>query len=159
MIAPRYVGPSTTTRSPRSRNDLQMSSSPSIAPLVITQLVLGRPPALQRLEPACHRVERAGQPARGRVLERARLARTGELREQRRRALPRERERVGKAACERDQVGDAEEAEDDRDALADVAARASGEELVPTTRLGRNRHSGDSSPSKRTARTPCSCAE
>src|SRR6185437_1326702 len=36
MIAPRYVGPSTTTTSPRSRNDRHTSSSASIAPLVIS---------------------------------------------------------------------------------------------------------------------------
>ena len=36
MIAPRYVGASTTTGSPRSRNELPSSSSASIAPLVIS---------------------------------------------------------------------------------------------------------------------------
>ncbi len=92
------------------------------------QLVVGRTPALQRLEPAGERVERPGEPARRRVLERARLACRGELREQRRRTLARERERIGEAAGERDQVGDAEERENVRDPVADVPARARGEE-------------------------------
>ena len=43
------------------------------------QLVVGRSAALQRVEPGCDRVERAGEPSRRRVLERSRLACGGEL--------------------------------------------------------------------------------
>ena len=65
MIAPRYVGPSTTTTSPGSRNDFVTSSSASIAAARDQQLVVGRAAALQRLEPPRERVERAGQAAVG----------------------------------------------------------------------------------------------
>ena len=85
MIAPRYVGPSTTTRSPRSRKVLPTNSRASIPPLVIKQLAVGGPPALDGVEPPGDGVDRARQPLRGRVLERRRLAALGELREERRR--------------------------------------------------------------------------
>ena len=104
------------------------------------ELVLGRTTALQGFEPAGERIERSRETSRGRVLERARLARRSELSEQRCGALARERERVGEAARERDHVGQAEEREDVRDPLADVPARAGGEELVPAVGLGRDRH-------------------
>ena len=140
MIAPRYVGASTTTVSPRSRNVLPTSSSASIAPLVISSSSsAGRRPCSVSM-PRGERVERAGEPARRRVLERGRLARGGELRDQRRGALARERQRVGKAAGERDQVGHAEEGEHLRDPVADVGARALREERLPLRRLGRGSH-------------------
>ena len=53
MIAPRYVGASTTTMSPRSRNDFPTSSSASIDPLVITSSSsAGRRPCSVSIRPA-----------------------------------------------------------------------------------------------------------
>ena len=53
MIAPRYVGASIMTVSPRSRNDLQTSSSASIPPLVISSSSSsGRRPCTDSSRPA-----------------------------------------------------------------------------------------------------------
>ena len=103
------------------------------------QLVVGRTAALQPLEPVCERVARPGQPACRRVLERTHLAFGGELLEQRRDALARERLRVGEAAREGDQVGDPEQRQNRGDPLADIAARSCRGERVPPSRLGRHR--------------------
>ena len=140
MIAPRYVGASTTTVSPLSRNVLQSSSSASIPPLVISSSSsAGRRPCTCSSRPATASSV-PGMPARRRVLEGDRLAGLRELGEQLRRALAREGQRVGEAARERDQVGAAEEAEHERDPLADVAARALGEQLLPVADLRGDRH-------------------
>jgi hypothetical protein len=105
------------------------------------QLVVGGTPALQDLEPAGERVERSGEPAGRRVLEGARLARGGELLDERGGALARERQRVGEAARERDHAGEAEERENRGDPFAHVAARARCKERLPAPRLRRHRHS------------------
>ncbi len=105
MIAPRYVGPSTTVVSPVSRNDFATSSSAFDPAARDQQLVVSGPRSLQRLDPPGDRVARPGEPARRRVLERRRLAGGRELLQDRRRPLGRERRRIGKAAGERDQLG------------------------------------------------------
>ena len=104
------------------------------------QLVVGGAAALRRVDPSRERVERTGKPARRRVLERARLFRLGELGEQLRRALARERPRVGESAGEGDQSGHFEQREDLGDPLAHAAAGAGGEELLPSARRGGHGH-------------------
>ena len=139
MIAPRYVGPSTTAVSPWSRNDFDTSSSASMPPLVTSSSSsAGRAPCSASMRAAI--ASRAGEPARRRVLECGGVARARELLQDRRRPLGRERRRVGKAAGERDQIGVPEVAEDDRDAVARVVARARREELLPLPRLGCDGH-------------------
>ena len=110
------------------------------------QLVVGRTAALQPLEPVCEGVARAGQPTCRRVLERTHLAFGGELLEQRRDALARERLRVGEAAREGDQVGNSEQPQNEGDPLADIATRACRGERVPPSRLGRHRHAANPMP-------------
>ena len=88
------------------------------------QLVVGGTAALQPLEPVRERVEWPGQTARRRVLERADLAGGGELLQERGHPLAWERGRVREAARKGDQVGQAEERQDRRDPLADVAPGA-----------------------------------
>ena len=92
------------------------------------------------MEPGCDRVERSGEPSRRRVLERGRLARGGELLEQRRSALAGKRQRVGKTTGERDQVGPAQEGEDSGNPFTDVSARPFREEPIPPRRLARYSH-------------------
>jgi hypothetical protein len=104
------------------------------------QLVFVRAAALNLLEPPGDGVERAGQAARRRVLERRRLAGLRELREQRGSPLAREGLRIRKAAGEGDQVGAAEKAQHEGDSVAHVAARAGCKELLPVTELGRDGH-------------------
>ena len=74
MIAPRYVGPSTTTVSPGSRNDFATSSSASMPPLVTSSSSsAGRAPWSDSSRAAsASRVP--GEPLRRRVLERGRVA-------------------------------------------------------------------------------------
>ena len=104
------------------------------------QLVVRGPPALRRLDPSGERVERPGEPARRRVLECARLAGLGELGEELRGALARERPRIGEPAGERDQARHRKQREDLCDPIADTAARPCREELVPSARHGRHGH-------------------
>ena len=96
MIAPRYVGPSTTHEVAAVEEGLADELERLDRAARDQQLVVRRPPALERLEPARERVERAGEPARRRVLEGRRLARGRELREQRSGTFARKRQRVGK---------------------------------------------------------------
>ena len=100
------------------------------------ELVVRWPTSLGGLDATGDRVERTREAARWCVLERARLAVGRELGEQRRRALAREGRGIRKAAGERDQTRDAEQRENRRDALADVAPGSSGEAL----RVRRDRH-------------------
>ena len=98
------------------------------------------PPPLQPLDPAGQRVARARRvPAWARTGTQ-RLVVGGELGEQRRDPLARERLRVGEAAGEGDQVGHAEHRQHRRDPLADVAARARREERVPPPLFRRRCH-------------------
>ena len=99
-----------------------------------------RAPALERLDPAGERVERAGEPARRRVLKRAASPPSRELGEQRRRALARKRQRIGKASGERDDVRHAEKREHRRDAVTHISAGSRGEEPLPGLRLRRDGH-------------------
>ena len=142
MIAPRYVGASTTTVSPRSRNVLPTSSSASIAPLVISSSSVVGSPALLRLDARRERVERPGEPARRRVLERRASPAAANSCEQRRGALARERQGIGKAAGERDQARHAEEREHLRDPVAHVGPGPRREQRFPLRRRHRHvRHS------------------
>src|SRR5439155_24132693 len=104
------------------------------------QLVVCRAPALQRFEPAGDRLERTGEPARGRILKGARLTRRGELPEQRCGALTRKRQRVGEATGERDQIRPAEEPQDSRDPFTDVPACSLRKETIPARRLAHHCH-------------------
>ena len=107
------------------------------------QLVVGRATALERLEPVRERVQRPGEPSCRRILERAQLAGLGEFLQQRRDPLTGKGLRVGEAAGERDQVGQAEQRQDGRDSLADVAPRPGRGERLPPGRLGRHRHAAN----------------
>src|SRR5829696_1112480 len=110
------------------------------------ELVVGGPATLQPLEPVGERVQRPREPSGGRVLERAQFLPGGELLQQRRDPLARERLGVGKAAGERDQVGKAEQREHRRDPLADLAARPRRGERLPPCRLGSQRHAANPMP-------------
>src|SRR5581483_166677 len=107
------------------------------------QLVVGRPQALQPLEPRGERVERSGKPARRRVLERTRLSGLGELVQQGGDPLARKRLRSGEPARERDDVRATEEREHGGDPVADVPARALGCESLPASRVERDGHAAN----------------
>ncbi len=141
MIAPRYVGASTSTRSPLSTSALPRSSSASIAPLVSISSPSSGAAALA-LDPVGDVVPRPGEPVRGRVLERRGIAALGQLAQDLGHGGPGERRRVREASSERDHVLGAGEREDLEQALARAAARARGEERVPATKLRLDRHGG-----------------
>ena len=106
------------------------------------QLFVRGSSALQRLQPAAEHVERPREPLRRRVLERGRLARGHELLEQGRHTIAGERQRVGEAACEGDDVRHAEEGEHGRDAVTGGARGARrGLDLQPSE-LRRRRQVG-----------------
>src|SRR5215207_1230552 len=107
------------------------------------QLVLGRPTALEPLEPIRERLQRACEAARGRVLEGAQLVGGRELLQQRRDPLARERLRVGKATGEGDDIGSPEEREHGSDPVADVPACPHGGECLPASRVRRHCHAAN----------------
>ena len=158
MIAPRYVGASTTTVSPRSRNVLPTSSSASIAPLVISSSSSssGRRPCSDSMRVASASSGPAS-PRVGAYWNAETSPRRRELLQQCRGALARERQRIGKAARERDQSRHAEEREHLRDPVAHVGARPRREQRLPLRRRHRHvRHSRRSAcaASRRRARAP-----
>jgi quercetin dioxygenase-like cupin family protein len=86
-------------------------------------------------------VERPGETASGRILERGRLTPGRELPQERRGALTREREWIGEPTGERDEIRLAEESEDGRDPLPDISTCARREEPIPPLPVARERHS------------------
>ena len=140
MIAPRYVGPSTTTVSPGSRNVLPTSSSASIPPLVITSSSSsGRRPCDDSSRPA----SASSGPARPRVGAYWNAFASPAEANSWSSAVARSRgkvTRVGKAARERDQVGPPEEAENAAIPSPTSPRVRVGEQLLPATGFRRHRH-------------------
>ena len=158
MIAPTYVGPSTTTVSPASRNDFATSSSASMPPLVTSSSSsAGRDPCSDSSRAAStSRVP--GSPCVGAYWNADASPACGELGEQLCCALGRERQRVGKAAGERDQLGIREQPEDRRDPVPRARTRPLGEERLPDPRLARYRHGRTIVARSSAAKNPSECA-
>ena len=96
--------------------------------------------ALPPLETIGEHVQRACEAARGRILEGGGLAGCGELLQERRDPLARERLRIGETTRERNDIGSAEQREHRGNPVAHFPACPSGGESLPASRVERERH-------------------
>ena len=120
------------------------------------ELVVGRPPALEPLEPTGDEVTRTGEARRRRVLEGGSVPLLDELAQEIGDDPAREGGRVGQPTGEGDDVFGVGEREDGDETLSRARARPRGEEGLPSPELLLDGHGADSMEPSRSSRHACS---